>query len=97
MRSSFVCSEIFCFSLLKMLRIVHTYKSINCLHVIYHIVPITKQLSSNNLNNVESPAQEKLNKIIRNTQLPFCCARDKDSTTIRLLSIRSNGRDHDSA
>ena len=42
-------------------------------------------------------AQEKLNKIIRNTQLPFCCARDKDSTTIRLLSIRSNGRDHDSA
>ena len=42
-------------------------------------------------------SQEKLNKIIRNTQLPFCCARDKDSTTIRLLSIRSNGRDHDSA
>ena len=41
--------------------------------------------------------QEKLNKIIRNTQLPFCCARDKDSTTIRLLSIRSDGRDHDSA
>ena len=41
--------------------------------------------------------QEKLNKIIRNTQLPFCCARDKDSTIIRLLSIRSNGRDHDSA
>ena len=50
MRSSFVCSEIFCFCYLEL----YTYKSINCLHVIYHIVPITKQLNSNNLNNVES-------------------------------------------
>ena len=33
---------------------LYTYKSINCLHVIYHIVPITKQLNSNNLKNVES-------------------------------------------
>ena len=41
--------------------------------------------------------QEKLNKIIINTQLPFRCAREKYSTTIRLLSIRNNGRDHDSA
>ena len=46
---------------------------------------------------VQLQTQEKLNKIIINTQLPFCCARDKDSTTIRLLSIRNNGRDHDSA